>query len=42
MCNSVKVEMKFHLESKLHFPSTKLMLRRMHLTNASESIEAKY
>ena len=41
-CNSVKVEMKFHLECKLHFPSAQLMLRQMHSTNVSESIEAKY
>ena len=38
----VKVEMKFHLESKLHFPSTQLMLRRMRLTNVSESIQDKH
>ena len=41
-CNSVKVEMKFHLECKLHFPSAQFMLRQLHLTNLSESIEAKY
>ena len=42
-CNSVKVEKKFHLEYKLHFPSARLMLRQMHLTNyVSESIEAKH
>ena len=39
---SVKVEIKFHLECKLHFPSAQLMLRQMHCTNVSESIEAKY
>ena len=37
-CNSVKVEIKFHLECKLHFPSA----QPMHLTKLSESIEAKY
>ena len=37
-CNSVKVEIKFHLKHKLHFPSAQLMLRQMHLTNVSESI----
>ena len=41
-CNSVKVEIKFHLECELHCPCAQLMLRQMHLTNASESIEAKY
>ena len=41
-CYSVKVEMKFHLECKLYFPGAQLMLRQMHLTNVSESIEAKY
>ena len=40
--NSVKVEIKFLLECKFHFPSAQLMLRQMHLTNVSESIEAKY
>ena len=40
--NSVKGEMKIHLECKLHFPSAQLMLWQMHLTNVSESIEAKY
>ena len=40
--NSVKVESKFHLECKLHLPSAQLLLRQMHLTNVSESIEAKY
>ena len=39
---SVKVEIKFHLECKLHFPGAELRLRQMHLTNLSESIEAKY
>ena len=29
----VKVEIKFHLECKLHFPSAQLMLRQMHLRN---------
>ena len=38
--NSVKVERKFHLECKLHFPSAQFMLRQMHLTNVSESIKA--
>ena len=38
--NSVKVEIKFHLECKLHFPCTQLLLRQMHLTNVSRpSIE---
>ena len=41
-CNSVKVEIKFHLECKLHFPSAQLMIRQMHLTIVFESIEAKY
>ena len=41
-CNSMKVEIKFHLERKLHFPSAQLMLRLMHLTKVFESIEAKY
>ena len=40
--NSVKVEIKFHLECKFHFPSAQLMLRRMHLTKVFESIEATY
>ena len=40
--NSVKVEIKFHLECKLHFLSAQLMLRQMHLTKVVESIEAKY
>ena len=33
---------KFHLECKLHFASAQPMLRQMHLTNVSESIEAEY
>ena len=41
-CNSVKVEIKFHLECKLHFPSAQLMLRQMHLRKVFESIETKY
>ena len=41
-CNSVKVDIKFHVECKLHFPSAQLMLRQMHLTNVPESNEAKY
>ena len=41
-CNSVEVEMKFHLECKLHFPCAQLMLRQTHFTNVPESIEAKY
>ena len=32
----------FHLECKLYFPSAQRMLRQTHLTNVSESIEAKY
>ena len=39
-CNSVKVEIKFHLECKLHFLCAQLMLRQLHLTNVSENIEA--
>ena len=42
LCNSVKVEIKCHLECKLHFSSAQLMLGQMHLTNVSESIEAKH
>ena len=45
-CNSVKVEIKFHLECKLHFPSAQLMLRkciksiqRTHLKVSRLSIE---
>ena len=41
-CNAVKVEMKFHLECKLHFPCAQLMLWQMHWTNLSASIEYKY
>ena len=41
-CNSVKVEIKFHLECKIHFPSAQIVLRQMYLTNVSESTEAKY
>ena len=41
-CNSVKVEIKFHLDCKLHFPSAQLMLRQLYLTKVFESIEAKY
>ena len=41
-CNSVEVEMKFHLECKFHFSCAQLMLRQMHFANVSESIEAKY
>ena len=41
-CNSVKVEMKSHLECKLHFPSAQPMLRQMNLTNVSEGIVANY
>ena len=41
-CNSVKVEIKFHLECKLHFPCAHLMLQKTHLTNVSESTEARY
>ena len=40
--NSVKVEIKFRLECKLHFPGAQLMLWQMHLTKVFESIEAKY
>ena len=39
--NSVKSRDKFHLECKLHFPSTHLILRQMHLPTVSASIEAK-
>ena len=41
-CDSVKVEIKLHVECKLHFPCAQLMLRQMHSTNLSESIDAKY
>ena len=34
-CNSVKFQMKFHLECKLHFPSAQLMLRQMLSTKVS-------
>ena len=37
-CNSVKVEIKFHLKCKLHFLCAHLLLR---LKNVSESFEAK-
>ena len=32
VCYSVKVEIKFHLEYKLHFPCAQLMLRQVELT----------
>ena len=35
-----RVDIKFRPERKPHFPSAQLMLRQMHLTNVSESIEA--
>ena len=38
-CDSVRVEIKFQLECKLHFPSAQLI---MHLTIVYESIEATY
>ena len=38
-CNSVKVKVKFQVKCKLHFPSAQVMLRQMHLTDASESID---
>ena len=41
-CDSVKVEITFHFKCKLHFPCAQLMLRQMHLTNLTESIEANY
>ena len=41
-CSSVKVETKFHPECKLHFPCAQLMLRKIHLTSVSESMEAKH
>ena len=41
LIRSVEAEIKFHLKCKLHFPCAQLMLRQMHLTNVSESIEAK-
>ena len=41
-CDLVKVELKFHLECKLHFLGAPLRLRQIHLTDVSESIEAKY
>ena len=31
-CNLVKVEMKFHFECKLLFPSARLLLLQIHLT----------
>ena len=40
--NSLKVEIKFHLECKLHFPSAQLMWRQVCLAKVSESIEDKY
>ena len=40
--NSVNVEMKCHLKCKLSFSSAQFMLRRMHWTNLSVSIEAEY
>ena len=40
--NSVKDKMKFHHECELCFPSAEFMLRQMHRTNLSETIEAKY
>ena len=39
---TAKVEINVLLECKLHCPSAQLMLRRLHSTNLSESIEAKY
>ena len=42
MCKLSESRDKFHLECKLHFPSAQLILRRMHLTTVSASIEAKY
>ena len=33
---------KLYLECKVHFACAQRMLRQMHLTNVSESIEAKY
>ena len=41
-CNSVKIEIKFCLECMLCFPCAQIMLRQMHRTNLSVSIEAKY
>ena len=35
--DAVKIEMKFHFECKLHFPSARLMLSQMHWTSVSES-----
>ena len=40
-CNSMKVDIKFHLECKLRFPFAQLLLRQIHLTNLSVSIDAK-
>ena len=40
-CNSVKDEIKFHLECQLHFPSAQLMLRQMHLTNICETLNKR-
>ena len=39
---TAKVGINVLLECKLHCPSAQLMLRRLHSTNLSESIEAKY
>ena len=40
--NSVKVEIKFHLECKLCFSSAQSMLRKIDRNNLSVNIEAKY
>ena len=40
--DSVKFEIKFHHECKLRFPRAQFKLRKMHRTNLSVSIEAKY
>ena len=41
-CNSVKVEITFHVECNLRFLSAEVMLHQMHRTDLSASIEAKY
>ena len=40
--NLVKVEIKFHLECKLCFPCEQFLLRKIHGTNLSVSVEATY
>ena len=40
--NSGKFKVTFHFKCKLHFPGAQLMLRQIHLTDPSESIEATF